>query len=110
MTGAKPLARKLAETMCDNAPGALPLGRETGSASVRRQLVDEGFSIAGSSAELAIRSWKGRHSLELICSECRARTSNEVNFQPQVEEDVTRCHARGSTRPKAGSPHAAQAS
>jgi len=59
MTGANARARKLAETMCDNAPGALPRGRETGFASVARQLVDEGFSIAGSPAELAIRSWKG---------------------------------------------------
>jgi hypothetical protein len=31
--------------MCDNAPDALPLGRETGFAKVRKHLVAEGISI-----------------------------------------------------------------
>jgi hypothetical protein len=47
--------RGLADTMCDNAPSALPLGRETGFAKVRRHLVAEGKLHLDSPAAPVVR-------------------------------------------------------
>ena len=48
MIGAKARARRLADTMCDNAPGALPLRRENVLSTVCKHLVAEGISIVDS--------------------------------------------------------------
>ena len=74
MIGAKARARRFADTMCDNAPGALPLWRENG--------LVEGISIVDS--PVASVGWSGEDGPP---SEHVARTErfNGRNLQRKCE-------------------------